>query len=328
MIRSSLVALASAALLFFPLPNQEESFSGKFTGDGASFYGELTKFKEAQKIVKTMLPGTSQPQSGNAGSHAEYSAPTKPPVTVALPFCTDVTETDAWNLDCMQNDIGVCPDGQFLMVEYKVVKEKRISTGKTFCSATNDVETAPGTILEAAQPVEIVVTLRDLQRLEVGASKVLSANMKRDGKYVGLRNRPIHMWTEAGEVNRTITMFGQNVQIRLTPASYTWNYGDGSSQKTAEAGSKVDADFTGETKTSHSYSETGTYQAQVTVSYAGQFRVGNEDWVPVVGMLEVPSETASMDIWRKKVYPVADDCDANPQGWGCDSLFQEEKPGD
>ncbi|MFC0581067.1 PKD domain-containing protein [Micrococcoides hystricis] len=229
----------------------------------------------------------------------------------------------------MQTDLGLCPDGQYLMVEYRIGNNNtKIPTGHQWCSATDDVEAAPGTVVEPAegQTVQIVVTLEDLQKLKVSPTKVLSANFKREGKYVGLRKQPIHMWTEAGEITRTISMLGQQVQIKLTPVSYLWDYGDGSTQTTTTGGGAVDSTFEGETKTSHAYTETGTYTAQVTVSYGGQFRVGTGEWVPVVGFLEIPSETASMDIWRKKVYPVDENCDENPNGFGCDSLFQEEGP--
>ncbi len=301
-----------------------ENYSGHTKGSGVNVVGQKSKTSKQIGLIPKLIDRASEYQEKVL---EKANAPVATITKISLPYCTNVSETDALDLGCMQTDIGVCPGGEYLMVEYTVgANNIKTATGNQWCSATNEVEAAPGTVVEAAQPIEIVVTLRDLQRLDVGASKILSGNMKRDGKYVGLRKRPIHMWTEAGVVNRSITMFGRNVQVRLTPVSYNWSFGDGTSQKAVAQESRADSPSSGKVRTSHSYTDTGTYDAQVTVNYAGQFRVGDEDWVPVVGILEIPSETASMDIWRKKVYPVADDCDANPQGWGCDSLFQETKP--
>lgn len=324
----ALLALVSTVFLGSKTPAQD-NFTGNGVGTGVMIEGKQDFVVKAGDPSPPMLLSLNERLGLSKGHPAQETVATLPKQKpkISLPYCTNVSETDALDLGCMQTDIGVCPGGEYLMVEYTVgANNIKTATGNQWCSATNEVEAAPGTVVEAAQPIEIVVTLRDLQRLDVGASKILSGNMKRDGKYVGLRKRPIHMWTEAGVVNRSITMFGRNVQVRLTPVSYNWSFGDGTSQKAVAQESRADSPSSGKVRTSHSYTDTGTYDAQVTVNYAGQFRVGDEDWVPVVGILEIPSETASMDIWRKKVYPVADDCDANPQGWGCDSLFQETKP--
>ena len=252
------------------------------------------------------------------------------------PVCVD--SSDAWNVECLRNtQIDICGPDQWLGNESERGSDGfRVDTGNQACIGGSERTNVPSQEVATAAPaadqpavetvaetVVIVVTQEDLQRLNVGASQLLTPY---PGENVGLVNRPMHMWTDADTIETTIDILDQPVQVRLTPATYHWNYGDGTTQTTTEPGSAVDPNYGGDTATSHRYEETGTYTAQVTVSYVGQFRVDDNPWTPIGGTLDVPSSTASMDIWRSRTFPVYEDCDENPNGWGCDTVFQENQP--
>ncbi|MFC7402768.1 PKD domain-containing protein [Citricoccus sp. GCM10030269] len=119
------------------------------------------------------------------------------------------------------------------------------------------------------------------------------------------------------------TMLGQQVAIQAVPVRWTWEYGDGSEPVSNPFPGGPQREFNQETTTSHVYEETGTFPVSLSTAYRGQFSVNDGPWIAIPGMATVASEPASADIWRSKSKNVAEDCDANPEGWACGDPFEE-----
>lgn len=68
---------------------------------------------------------------------------------------------------------------------------------------------------------------------------------------------------------RTVTLLGQRVTIRATPAAYTWTYGDGASRTTADPGAPYP-----DLRVTHRYERKGAYRTRLAVTYDGAYRLG------------------------------------------------------
>lgn len=132
----------------------------------------------------------------------------------------------------------------------------------------------------------------------------------------GVVNKPMAVWA-GNNSSRTETMelAGYTVEIRVTPAEYRWNFGDGNTVTTKSAGRKPryahDADI------SHSYTESGEYTINLTTSYVGQFRVDGGPWEDIPGTAEIASTPVPVEIYRYVRYLVDEDCTKNPEGPDC-----------
>ncbi len=132
----------------------------------------------------------------------------------------------------------------------------------------------------------------------------------------GVVNKPVAVWA-GNNSSRTETMelAGYTVEIRVTPAQYKWNFGDGNTTTTTSAGRKPryahDADI------SHSYTESGEYTINLTTSYVGQFRVDGGAWEDIPGTAEIASTPVPVEIYRYVRYLVDENCTKNPDGPDC-----------
>ena len=87
-------------------------------------------------------------------------------------------------------------------------------------------------------------------------------------------------WPEAGfqpgEAD-TVTMLGQQVQIRPTLDSYSYVFGDGTTQgpTTSAGGPYPSGDVT------HTYPKAGIYSTHVDITFGGEFSISGGAWVPI-----------------------------------------------
>ncbi|WP_010203038.1 PKD domain-containing protein [Salinibacterium sp. PAMC 21357] len=116
------------------------------------------------------------------------------------------------------------------------------------------------------------------------------------------------------------TLFGGTAQVRFTPVSYRWQYGDGHTATTSNPGrtwaqSRI-AEFD-PTPTSHVYEEPGNYSITLAVTYAAEYRVAGSNWQTVVGTITIVAPPLSATAGHATTVLVDKDCLANPSGVGC-----------
>ncbi|CAO1650411.1 PKD domain-containing protein [Salinibacterium sp. NYA9b] len=116
------------------------------------------------------------------------------------------------------------------------------------------------------------------------------------------------------------TLFGGTAQVRFTPTSYNWDYGDGTTSTLGTAGttwakSKI-AEFD-PTPTSHVFEEPGNYTISLAVTYAAEYRVAGSSWQNVVGTLTIVAPPLTATAGHATTVLVDQDCIANPTGIGC-----------
>ncbi|WP_369745327.1 hypothetical protein [Paenarthrobacter sp. AMU7] len=135
-----------------------------------------------------------------------------------------------------------------------------------------------------------------------------------------LKGGPTNFYTTTAEQGFDITILGQAVHITATPANYTYTYGDGSTLgPTPVAGYSIpETDWlNNETRTSHTYTETGNYQATLTTSFTGTYSVNNGPPLPINGTLHITTPAKTIHVWKTERALVADTCQENPNSWGC-----------
>ncbi len=82
------------------------------------------------------------------------------------------------------------------------------------------------------------------------------------------------------------TLLGAPAEVRFTPVSYDWSYGDGATRSSSTPGATWATQVLPEfsvTSTSHAYSQTGTYSPSVRVWFALEYRWGGSVWIPIEG---------------------------------------------
>ncbi|WP_405473546.1 hypothetical protein [Paenarthrobacter ilicis] len=135
-----------------------------------------------------------------------------------------------------------------------------------------------------------------------------------------LKGGPTNFYTTTGQQTFDLTILGQTVHLTATPTNHTYNYGDGTTLGPTPATGYPIAQpqwLTTETPTSHTYAETGNYQAAVTTTYSGTYSVNNGPPLPINGTLDLTTPPTTIHVWKTQRALVADTCQENPTSWGC-----------
>lgn len=134
-----------------------------------------------------------------------------------------------------------------------------------------------------------------------------------------LKNYHTNVYADTEEQTLTVEMLGRQVQIRATPVSYIYNYGDGTViGPVADPGRALPADtWDVKTSTSHQYQATGDYTVQITTIFTGEYKVEDGPWQQIDGTAEVASDPQSITVWRTKSGWVDRACEPGSTAWGC-----------
>ncbi|PKI92154.1 hypothetical protein CW368_04800 [Actinomycetales bacterium SN12] len=158
------------------------------------------------------------------------------------------------------------------------------------------------------------ITITDLASFSPAKGTVLG-----EPDNLGVAGLPTNFVAEAATHVRSGQLFGFPIDVRFTPAAYTFDYGDGESNTASSPGaswqSLGQAQFT-PTGTSHTYTERGTYDASVDVSYTAEIDLG-AGWFPIEGQLDIAGPTQQIRIFEAHTALVARTCAEQPSAPGC-----------
>lgn len=120
-----------------------------------------------------------------------------------------------------------------------------------------------------------------------------------------LVNVPTITYTEPGEQMLDTTLLGIPVQIRATPTSYTWDYGDGSGPVTTTDPGAAYPNHT----VAHTYEQPADQVTiALTTTWTGQFRItGTPTWTDVAGTATTTSSADPLQVYEARSRLVADD---------------------
>ncbi|TDN93152.1 hypothetical protein [Microbacterium sp. BK668] len=169
------------------------------------------------------------------------------------------------------------------------------------------------------RPIYSVVGLPDVTIDDLASFRPAAPSLTGEPEGFGVVGMPANVVAAASEQLIPGTLLGWDVTVRFRPAGFVFEYGDGSTQRTASGGASWaqlgQAQFT-PTSTSHVYRERGTYPVNVTVQYSAAVDFGT-GWRPVPGF--VSSTTGGYDVRVVEVRTalVERTCLENPGGPGC-----------
>jgi hypothetical protein len=160
-----------------------------------------------------------------------------------------------------------------------------------------------------------VVTLSDLARFRPEAPTL---TMEPNGwLLIGL---PANFIADSSRHVQQGSLLDVPIEVRFTPASYNWSWGDGTSSGTSVPGATWAAlglpEFS-ETPTSHVFASTGVYSITVTVAFTVEYRAVGGSWISIAGTLSAPAVTVAALAGDAKTVLVDKECNRNPDGPGC-----------
>ena len=97
---------------------------------------------------------------------------------------------------------------------------------------------------------------------------------------------PANYWIDVEPLFVDGRLLGEAAQVRFTPLTYRWDYGDGTTRTTTDGGaswSSLGQEELTETPTSHVFRSTGARTVRVTVAFTAEYRLGGGEWLPVAG---------------------------------------------
>lgn len=143
---------------------------------------------------------------------------------------------------------------------------------------------------ECRGPTEPAVTDADVARAfqEVPLPSLRPQTQPRSTTLVNL---PTILWTRAEPLSRNVTLLGQQIELRITPISFTWVHGDGTSATTDSPG----APYPEQTIT-HRYLRRGTVVLRLTTTWSAQWRLAGEAWREVPGSVSTTSDPVALRV--------------------------------
>lgn len=106
---------------------------------------------------------------------------------------------------------------------------------------------------------------------------------------------------DATPFTSTVTLLGQAVTLAITPLSFAWTHGDGTSRTTATGGrplspAEADRGVVPDTAITHTYRTPSTVTVSVAVTWTATWRVGNGPAQPVPGSVTTQSAPQALAV--------------------------------
>lgn len=120
-----------------------------------------------------------------------------------------------------------------------------------------------------------------------------------------LVNVPTITYTQPAEQTLDTTLLGISVQIRATPRSFTWDYGDGTAPLTTTDPGAAYPHHT----VAHTYDQPADQvNITLTTTWSGQFRItGTPNWTDVTGTATTTSTASPLRVYEARSRLVTDD---------------------
>lgn len=170
------------------------------------------------------------------------------------------------------------------------------------------VDNRPG-VAEAGQPI----TISDLAQFRPVVGELV---VEPDGW--GVVGTPTNFYATAETHTMPGELFDTPIEVRWTPTSYVFDYGDGTVQTSEASGTawpSTEESWT-ETATSHAYAARDDVTASLTVVFAAEVDAGG-GWFAVPGTLPVEAPSVGVKVFEVDTVLTNGDCMADPSAAGC-----------
>ncbi len=116
-----------------------------------------------------------------------------------------------------------------------------------------------------------------------------------EGPNYTLVNLRTTFYTDASAFDRSFVLLGFHVDVHITPQTYIWHWGDGSTTTTDHPGRPYPAKDVTHTYL-HATDAGVTLPLRVDVGYHAQFRIDGGDWMSVNDQLVIAGTTRNIPI--------------------------------
>ena len=106
-----------------------------------------------------------------------------------------------------------------------------------------------------------------------------------------LVNVPTNVYLDAITRTQQLNLLGQNVTVRATPTTYTWNFGDGAKLRTSDPGHAYP-----DLRTTHTYTAPATTIITLTTTYRGDYSINGGPWIPIDGTVDIPTAPVPLTV--------------------------------
>lgn len=134
----------------------------------------------------------------------------------------------------------------------------------------------------------------------------------------GVVGTPTNFYATAETHTMSGELFDVPIEVRWTPTSYVFHYGDGTLETSDASGTPwrgTEESWT-ETSTSHTYASREDVTASLTVVFTAEVDAGG-GWFPVPGTLPVAAPSVPVKLFEVGTVLTDGDCMANPMAAGC-----------
>lgn len=225
-----------------------------------------------------------------------------------LEYLKVAAEDDGWGLGSQMGDeassvpanydSGDAPDDSMIDdLAERYPRNCAINTVDEDGEVTETLECYPDDV-EPQAIVDWVATMAtQYQRLTLTPSTI---SYQPNGDWA-LVNMDFIVYTDPSPQTLTTELFGVEIAVRSTPVHYEWDFGDGATLSTSDAGSAY-PDHT----VTHVYSQASDgVVVNLTTSWRGEFQIaGSDTWIPIAGLATTTSSTAPIEIVAMDVHLV------------------------
>ena len=250
-------------------------------------------------IASSMIPASSAYGTDRRPTHhgAVHGSPTSGGFTVAV---TDHFSAHPQGVNAIAGEVRP-PEGS-TVVSSSVSAPMDIGTRlfTRFCSGTNWISACDGTAANASNPartpapvvpaaplVDSSLVLSALRRLELSPSKLHI--QPPNGRT--LVNFDTNFYTEQPAFDRTVTLLGRRVDLRIWPSQFRWVFGDGSEFPSTSPGAPHP-----DLLITHKYLQRGGVSPRVDTTYSARFRVDGGTWRDVDGTVTIPGAPVALRV--------------------------------
>ena len=106
-----------------------------------------------------------------------------------------------------------------------------------------------------------------------------------------LVNFDTNFYTEQPAFDRTVTLLGRRVELRIWPSQFRWVFGDGSQLASESAGEPYP-----DLLITHKYLQRGGVRPRVDTTYSARFRVDGGAWRDVDGTVMIPGAPVALRV--------------------------------
>ncbi|MBX3311629.1 MAG: hypothetical protein KF916_01845 [Microbacteriaceae bacterium] len=185
-------------------------------------------------------------------------------------------------------------------------------SSKAKSSKTTDVSVGPSSVLNCGSGCKVVILHRGGQQVKIlfdtgkPETKSPATQQKKitlsdiahfkpnvpvqqaDPFPIAFDSTPVNFWSDAKPHTVRGRLLEVTAEVRFTPETYHWNFGDGNTLKSNTAGEPRSAgDYTLSTATSHVFNQIGNFTIRHSVTYSAQYRISGENWLSIEGGIEV-----------------------------------------